>query len=176
MVFVKAIDFAKTGVSYPVPRNISSYAYPLPYFMKYAGPYYSKLKNLSKAHSNMNLLCMGIERWERGIKYKAPKKDFNWHIMYDEDIGYSEEHFKQIEEIFLDFGKFRKKELTVRLQKLKQEHMRQTGSLSIIITEINARLFVQMIENWQTFCLFLLMKNIQANIRSLCGIWLVAAL
>ena len=97
---------------YPVPRNVAAYGRPLPYFMKYAGPYYARLHNLSKAHSNMNLLCMSLERWERGVRWhKEPAGSFDWHIMYDSEIGYSQEVFDEIEAIFLDFNKYRKEQL-----------------------------------------------------------------
>lgn len=114
----KAIDFSKTGVLFPVPRNIATYGRPLPYFMKYVSQYYSSLKNLSKAYSNMNKLCMSLERWERGAKYKKDMTDFDWTIMYDEDIGYNEEVFVKVEEIFLDFIK-KRKELVLFEKKCK---------------------------------------------------------
>ena len=82
----KAIDYSKTGVLYPIPRNVVKLAkgpYSVPVFMRWAGPYYARLHNLSKAHSNMNLLCMSLERWERGVRWrKEPAGSFDWHIMY----------------------------------------------------------------------------------------------
>lgn len=108
----KAIDYAKTGVLYPIPRNVAAYGRPLPYFMKYAGPYYARLHNLSKAHSNMNLLCMSLERWERGVRWrKEPAGSFDWHIMYDPEVSYDQAVFDEIEAIFLDFNKCRKEQL-----------------------------------------------------------------
>lgn len=100
----KAIDFAKTGVLYPVPRNIAKYGRPLPYFMKYASPYYKRMKKLSCAHSNMNMLCFELERWENTIRKRRMKK-FDWRIMFDEEIGYAQEHFDAIELIFCEFYK-----------------------------------------------------------------------
>ena len=100
----KAIDFAKTGVLYPVPRNIAKYGRPLPYFMKYASPYYKRMKKLSCAHSNMNMLCFELERWENTIRKRRMKK-FDWRIMFDEEIGYDQEHFDAIELIFCEFYK-----------------------------------------------------------------------
>lgn len=80
--------------------------------MKYAGPYYARLHNLSKAHSNMNLLCMSLERWERGVRWrKEPAGSFDWHIMYDPEVSYDQAVFDEIEAIFLDFNKCRKEQL-----------------------------------------------------------------
>lgn len=110
----KAIDYSKTGVLYPIPRNVVSLAkgkYSVPYFMKYAGPYYARIHDLSKAHSNMNLLCMNLERWERGVRWHKDMNSFDWHIMYDEEIGYDQEVFNEIEKLFLEFNKERKQAL-----------------------------------------------------------------
>lgn len=108
----KEIDFSKTGVKFSVPRNIASYGRPLPRFMKFCGPYYARQKNLSNAHSNMNLLCMDLERWERGVRWrKEPAGNFDWHIMYDDAVGYDQAVFDEIEDIFLDFNKYRKQQL-----------------------------------------------------------------
>lgn len=111
----KEIDRAKTGCGYKIPRHIQKYGTgpkSTPYFMKYAGPYYARLHNLSKAHSNMNLLCMSLERWERGVRWhKEPAGNFDWHIMFDKEIGYDQSVFDQIEAIFLDFNRYRKEQL-----------------------------------------------------------------
>lgn len=101
----KAIDFAKTGVLFNIPKHIAKYAKPLPYFMKYAGEYYGKLHKFAMTNSNMNRLCREIEKWEKTIRYKRTFKDFDYHIMIDEEIGYTEEHFKAIENIYLEFNK-----------------------------------------------------------------------
>lgn len=98
-------DFAKTGVLFNIPKHIAKYAKPLPYFMKYAGEYYGKLHKFAMTNSNMNRLCREIEKWEKTIRYKRTFKDFDYHIMIDEEIGYTEEHFKAIENIYLEFNK-----------------------------------------------------------------------
>lgn len=100
----KEIDAAKTGVHFKIPRNIEKYGRPLPYFMKYASPYYKRMKKLSCAHSNMNMLCFELERWENTIRKRRMKK-FDWRIMFDEEIGYNQEHFDAIELIFCEFYK-----------------------------------------------------------------------
>lgn len=100
----KAIDFAKTGVLYPVPRHIAKYGRPLPYFMTYASPYYKRMKHLSGARSNMNQLCFDLERWENKVR-KRRTQEFDWSIMFDQETGYTKEHFQMIEEIFIDFTK-----------------------------------------------------------------------
>ena len=95
--------YAKTGVIYPMPRNISKYGRPLPYFMKYRSEYYAK-QDLSRAPSNMNKLCWDIEHWERGLKFKH-NSGFDWRIMLADNIEYSNELFSEIEKIFLRFCK-----------------------------------------------------------------------
>lgn len=87
-----------------MPRNIAKYGRPLPYFMKYASPYYKRMKKLSCAHSNMNQLCFDIERWENTIRKRRTKK-FDWTIMFDKNIGYTKEHFDAIEAVFCEFRK-----------------------------------------------------------------------
>lgn len=99
----KAIDFAKTGVLFNIPRNIAKYSKPLPYFMKYASPYYAKQTKFNHAPSNMNRLCAQIEKWEKSFKWMRTYKDFDWHIMIDEDVGIDFEKFCLIEEIYFKF-------------------------------------------------------------------------
>lgn len=78
--------------------------------MKYISPYYASLHKLSKAYSNMNLLCMSLERWERGIRWKRDKS-FDWHLMFDESIGYDENVLAEVEKIMQDFNRYRKQQL-----------------------------------------------------------------
>lgn len=99
----KAIDYRKTGVLYNIPRHIAKYSKPLPYFMKYASPYYAKLHKFAMTHSNMNRLCLEIEKWEKTFKYKRTYKDFDYRIMYDDTIDFDEDKFSQIEEIYKEF-------------------------------------------------------------------------
>lgn len=101
----KAVDFAKTGVIYNIPRNIAKFGRPLPYFMKYRSPYYSKLKKLSKSYSNMNRLCWEIEKWERNIKWSSDKGDFDYTIMIDKDIPVDDNKLSQIESIYKEFSR-----------------------------------------------------------------------
>lgn len=100
----KSIDYAKTGVIYHMPRHISKYGRPLPYFMKYRSQYYSKQK-LSRAPSNMNKLCWDIERWERDIRWKRTYKDFDYHIMIDDSIPINPDVYEAIRDIYLRFSK-----------------------------------------------------------------------
>ena len=101
----KAIDAAKTGVIFNIPRHIAKYGKPLPYFMRYASDYYKKLKNFSRSPSNMNRLCREIEKWEKSFRWKRTFKEFDYHIMIDESIPFNQERFDAIEEIFLEFCK-----------------------------------------------------------------------
>ena len=101
----KEIDAAKCGVRFNLPKQISKYARPLPYFMQFAGDYYKKIKEFNKYRSNMNSLCFDIERWENQKKTRRFVEDFDYHIMIDETVPYNEEVFKKIEEVYDDFDK-----------------------------------------------------------------------
>ena len=102
----KAIDSAKTGVIFNIPRYIAKYAKPMPYFMKYAGDYYANMKKLSKSDSNMNKLCREMEMWQKkNIRFKRTFKDFDYTIMIDENFIYTQEQFDGVEKIYLEFCK-----------------------------------------------------------------------
>ncbi len=101
----KSIDYAKTGIIFHVPRHIAKYAKPLPYFMKYVGDYYRKIKRFNKAQSNMNRLAWDIEKWHKEIRFKRKYKDFDYSIMIDENIPLNQDKMNKLEEIYLDFLK-----------------------------------------------------------------------
>ena len=101
----KAIDCAKTGVIYPIPKHIAKYSKPLPYFMKYASDYYMGLKKFSMANSNMNRLCRDIEKWCKSERYNVSTKDFDYHIMINDAVEVPEEVQKQINVLFVRFCK-----------------------------------------------------------------------
>jgi hypothetical protein len=101
----KAIDFAKTGVLFNIPRNIAKYGKPLPYFMKYASEYYGKQHKFSRSNSNMNRLCWELEKWEKQFKWKRKYKDFDYRIMINQDLDVDKDTFDKIELVFLDFCK-----------------------------------------------------------------------
>ena len=64
----KAIDYAKMGVLFNIPKHIAKYGKPVPYFMKYAGEYYFRMKKFLKSKRNMNRLCWDIEKWHKKLK------------------------------------------------------------------------------------------------------------
>jgi hypothetical protein len=99
----KAIDMAKTGIMFNIPRHIAKYSKPLPYFMKYAGDYYAKQKKFLKSKSNMNRLCWDIEKWHSGIKWSRRDKSFDYRIMIDESIEVDSELALKIEIIFNEY-------------------------------------------------------------------------
>lgn len=101
----KAIDYAKTGVLFNIPRHMAKYSKPLPYFMKYAGDYYSNLKKFNRSPSNMNRLCWVIERWHKKIRFKQTFDDFDYRIMVDESIPFDERKFKRLERLYLHYLK-----------------------------------------------------------------------
>lgn len=105
----KAIDSAKTGVIFNIPRNIAKYGKPLPYFMKYAGAFYKTQKKFLRSQSNMNRLCWEIEKWHTSLKWPQRDKDFDYRLMMDVDVGINDSIASAIENIFLDYNR----ELTV---------------------------------------------------------------
>lgn len=101
----KEIDAAKCGIRFNLPRQISKYARPLPYFMKFAGDYYQKLHEFNKYKSNMNNMCYDIEKWENSKKTRKAVPTFDYHIMIDDSIEINEDNLKKVEEIYKDFNK-----------------------------------------------------------------------
>ena len=100
--------------------------------MKYASPYYASMKKLSKAKSNMNRLCFELEKWHNTINWRKPfsvlsskikgqdfkfciadeiymnstaTSKFDYTIMMDESIPFSEEKYEQIHSIYLQYYK-----------------------------------------------------------------------
>lgn len=98
----KSIDYAKTGVLYCMPKHIAKYGHPLPYFMKYVSDYYNRQK-LNKSNSNMNKLCRELEKWHNEIRWQKNDKNFDYTIMIDNNLKYTEEQYKAIENIYLRF-------------------------------------------------------------------------
>ncbi len=101
----KSIDYAKTGVLYNIPRHIAKYSKPFPYFMKYAGEYYSNQTKFSRSPSNMNRLCWEIEKWNKSFKYKHSYRDFDYTIMIDDSIDIDQNTVDKIETVYLEFCK-----------------------------------------------------------------------
>lgn len=101
----KEIDAAKCGIRFNLPRQISKYARPLPYFMQFAGDYYKILKEFNKYRSNMNSLCFDIERWENTKKTRRTTDDFDYHIMIDDGVEVDDDTLEKVEEVYLDFNK-----------------------------------------------------------------------
>jgi hypothetical protein len=100
----KEIDYAKTGMRWLVPYHIAKYARPLPYFMKYAGYYYSKLKMFSKANCNLNHLCWDVEKWQKGIRFKRKSPDTS-EYMIDKSQDWDDGLYKEVEKVFIAFNK-----------------------------------------------------------------------
>ena len=62
-----------------------------------------KQTKFNNAPSNMNRLCKQIEKWEKSFKWMRTYKDFDWHIMIDEEVGIDFKTFCLVEQIFLEF-------------------------------------------------------------------------
>ena len=100
----KAIDYAKTGVLYNIPKHIAKYSKPLPYFMRYASDYYKGLNKFSHSNSNMNRMCRDIEHWRKQYQYHVGR-NFDYHIMIDSGTGVDPETYDRIEAVYLRFCK-----------------------------------------------------------------------
>lgn len=85
-----------------MPRMISKYGRPLPYFMKYASPYYERLK-LSRSQSNMNKLCWAIERWRKGVRFKRTEQEFDDSIMIDNNVPVPDVIYNKMEQFYHSF-------------------------------------------------------------------------
>lgn len=113
----KEIDFAKTGVRWNVPQEISKNAKPLPYFIKYK---YDKLKKFDMSKTKMNEHCWFIEKWENQFRKKCNNNTS--HCLYDTNIPFNEEKYNEITEIY--------KKLKKEYNKLKnEEHMAKNYDL-----------------------------------------------
>jgi hypothetical protein len=53
----------------------------------------------------MNRLCWELERWDKGIRWKRTFPDFDYSIMLDESVEYTEETARAVEDVYLEFGK-----------------------------------------------------------------------
>lgn len=99
----KAIDQAKTGIFYKMPPHIAKMGRPLPYFMKYRKEYYANQK-LSMAPSNMNRLCIEMEKWHKKLRWgRAPQ--FDYTVMLDEQVSVQVDVYEQLREVFLAYNK-----------------------------------------------------------------------
>lgn len=52
----------------------------------------------------MNRLCRELEKWERDLKWRR-KERFDYSVMYNDDITYTQEQFDAIAKIFKNFCK-----------------------------------------------------------------------
>lgn len=136
----KSIDYAKTGVLYTVPRHISKYARPLPYFMKYRGSYYANQK-LSQTNSNMNRLCRDVEKWDRKHRWERKCNNFDWSIMIDDSIVSNDydDVYDKIKNVYLSFVK----ECAERskFQAMCRNYEKYKNEISDKITKSEARVF-----------------------------------
>jgi hypothetical protein len=136
----KEIDFAKTGIRWNIPYHIAKYARPLPYFMKYAGKYYSQLKIFSKSQSNLNKLCWHIEKWEKQFKFKKKISDIS-DLIVDTDIEWNHYRFFKIRELYEQFSKemneAKKQQAMIRKFTEYEDFFSDLTKVEIINTEIN---------------------------------------
>lgn len=161
----KAVDQAKTGIVYMIPRHIAKYGKQLPYFMKYASPYYARMKTFLHTRSNMNRLCKEIEAWHRSIKWMKPfsqltagekMKNFCYHIdtqknmnraaspaqfdytiMMDTSIPIDDKKLNCIKEIYLQFNKESREIIQNSHKEMLKAANKQPGQESMFYNSIN---------------------------------------
>jgi len=118
VVVGKAIDAAKTGVIFRIPPYIAKYGKPIPYFMKYAGSHYSKMKDFLKSRSNMNRLCWELEKYHSNLRWSRRDKGFDYKLMIDCSVDIDDIVLSSIEGIYLDYNKqllqIKKDELSIQ--------------------------------------------------------------
>lgn len=73
--------------------------------MKYASEYYGGLNKFAHTNSNMNRLCKDIERWCKTERFKIGPRDFDYHIMLDEELQVPDDIQDSINALFLRFTK-----------------------------------------------------------------------
>jgi hypothetical protein len=103
------IDSVKTNYRIAVPRYISQYSKPYPYFMKFVSPYYARQKKFNNSNSNMNRMARGIDGWEKNIesfiKDKNKEVRFDYEIMYKDGFEPKNEIIDKFVEVYKDFSK-----------------------------------------------------------------------
>lgn len=65
-------------------------------------------------------MCWEIEQWERNIRWKRTYEDFDYSIMIDDTISFSQENYNRIKDIYFDYCKTMR-ELKYEETELKRE-------------------------------------------------------
>ena len=135
----KAIDQAKTGIFYKMPSHIAKMGRPLPYFMKYRKEYYANQK-LSMAPSNMNRLCIEMEKWHKKLRWgRAPQ--FDYTVMLDEQVSVQVDVYEQLREVFLAYNK----EMAILQAEQRRVRAYQDEDIRAQVTKFDAQYYTV---NW----------------------------
>lgn len=135
----KAIDQAKTGIFYKMPPHIAKMGRPLPYFMKYRKEYYANQK-LSMAPSNMNRLCIEMEKWHKKLRWgRAPQ--FDYTVMLDEQVSVQVDVYEQLREVFLSYNK----EMAILQAEQRRVRAYQDEDIRAQVTKFDAQYYTV---NW----------------------------
>lgn len=135
----KAIDQAKTGIFYKMPPHIAKLGRPLPYFMKYRKEYYANQK-LSMAPSNMNRLCIEMEKWHKKLRWgRAPQ--FDYTVMLDEQVNVQVDVYERLREVFLAYNK----EMTALQAEQRRVRAYQDEDIRAQVTKFDAQYYTV---NW----------------------------
>lgn len=135
----KAIDQAKTGIFYKMPPHIAKMGRPLPYFMKYRKEYYANQK-LSMAPSNMNRLCIEMEKWHKKLRWgRAPQ--FDYTVMLDEQVSVQVDMYEQLREVFLAYNK----EMAILQAEQRRVRAYQDEDIRAQVTKFDAQYYTV---NW----------------------------
>ena len=135
----KAIDQAKTGIFYKMPPHIAKLGRPLPYFMKYRKEYYANQK-LSMAPSNMNRLCIEMEKWHKKLRWaRAPQ--FDYTVMLDAQVNVQVDVYERLREVFLAYNK----EMTALQAEQRRVRAYQDEDIRAQVTKFDAQYYTV---NW----------------------------
>ena len=138
----KAIDQAKTGIFYKMPPHIAKMGRPLPYFMKYRKEYYANQK-LSMAPSNMNRLCIEMEKWHKKLRWgRAPQ--FDYTVMLDEQVSVQVDVYEQLREVFLAYNK----EMAILQAEQRRVRAYQDEDIRAQVTKFDAQYYTV---NWDYY-------------------------
>lgn len=135
----KAIDQAKTGIFYKMPPHIAKLGRPLPYFMKYRKEYYANQK-LSMAPSNMNRLCIEMEKWHKKLRWaRAPQ--FDYTVMLDTQVNVQVDVYERLREVFLAYNR----EMSILQAEQRRVRAYQDEDIRAQVTKFDAQYYTV---NW----------------------------
>lgn len=122
-----------------MPPHIAKLGRPLPYFMKYRKEYYANQK-LSMAPSNMNRLCIEMEKWHKKLRWaRAPQ--FDYTVMLDAQVNVQVDVYERLREVFLAYNK----EMSILQAEQRRVRAYQDEDIRAQVTKFDAQYYTV---NW----------------------------